>query len=130
MDDGTNYWALFAILFPLGLFLFVCGLLLYRKKFVGLVVLDGFLPGKPSVASTYLGVWLMCLSVAHFVTESENPFLVFPFGAVMFGAQAIGMIGFLWMPKFLQPKWMKQTDRRISRGQSRYRQFLKEGGQS
>ena len=104
----TNYWALFAILFPVGLLLFTGGVLLYRRKFVGLIVLDSFLTGKPSLACTYLGVWLMLMSVGHFVLETEVDALIVPYGLLALGCLAIGVIGWLWMPRFLQPRWMKK----------------------
>ena len=37
----------------------------------------------------------------------------------------------LWMPKFLQPEWMKEGDRLMARGEDRYtRDFLNGGGKS
>ena len=124
MGPESSEWALFAIIFPWGLLLFAGGILLYRKIFVGLIVLDSFLPGKPSLACTYLGAWLMLLSASDFVPEIEA--VSVPYTLLMFACQGIGMLGWLWMPKFLQPEWMKEGDRLMARGEDRYtRDFLK-----
>ncbi|MCC9173281.1 hypothetical protein [Arthrobacter sp. zg-Y179] len=113
----------------MGLLLFIGGILLYRKKFVGLIVLDGFFPGKPSLACTYLGAWLMLLSALHFVPDNEA--VSVPYTLVMFACQGIGMLGWLWMPKFLQPEWMKEVDRLMARGEDRFtREFLNGEGKS
>ncbi|MCQ1949331.1 MULTISPECIES: hypothetical protein [Arthrobacter] len=129
METETNYWAFFAIVFPFGLLLFVGGILVYRKIFVGMIVLDGFFPGKPSLASTYLGAWLMLVSALHFVPDNEA--VSVPYTLLMFACQGIGMLGWLWMPKFMQPEWMKEVDRLMARGEDRFtREFLNGEGKS
>lgn len=117
MDDGTNYWALFALVFPLGLFLFVCGLLVYWGKFMAFLAFDGIFPGRPSLGSTYVGVALMCTSIAHFVTETDSPLLLLPFVAVLFSAMILGVGSFLWVPGFLRPQWMKDHEQQAARGE-------------
>ena len=123
METETNYWAFFAIVFPFGLLLFVGGILVYRKIFVGMIVLDGFFPGKPSLASTYLGAWMMLMSALHFVPDNEAVFV--PYALLLFTCQGIGMLGWLWLPKFLQPAWMKEDSRLMARGEDRFtREYL------
>lgn len=126
IEAESSDWALLAIMFPWGLLLFTGGLLLYRKKFVGLLILDESFPGKPSLACTYLGAWLMLLSVWGVVTF--NGALAGPYGLLTFACQGIGMLGWLWMPKFLQPKWMKEVDRLMARGEDRFTTDFLNGG--
>ena len=125
MESGTNYWALFAIFFLLGLVPFVGGVLLYTKKFVGLLVLDSFMPGKPSLATTFLGAWLLLMAPAHFVRETDIDALIMPYSILTLGCLAIGLMGWFWMPKFLQPRWMKEGAELEARGEDPYtKRFL------
>ncbi|WP_312180430.1 hypothetical protein [Arthrobacter sp.] len=120
MESGTNYWALFAILLTWGLVLFTGGVLLYTKKFVGLLVLDNFVPGKPSLACTYLGAWLILMAPAEFVRQTGMDALIIPYAMLTLGCLAIGLLGCFWMPKILQPRWMKEGDKLEARGEDLY----------
>ncbi|MFZ3452570.1 hypothetical protein [Arthrobacter sp. 7Tela_A1] len=120
MESETNYWVFFAFMLPFGLILFTGGLLLYTKKFVGLLILDRFMPGKPSVACTYLGAWLLFMAPQHFVNQTGIDALIMPYSALLLGCLAIGLLGCFWMPKFLQPRWMKEGDKLEARGEDRF----------
>ena len=127
-EAATNYWALFAMVFPFGLFLFIAGLLVYRKKFPGYLAMDRILPGKPSLATTYLGAWIMLLPMSHIITEAGNEVLLFLYAAAAFACFAIGIGGAFWMPRILQPKWMKESDRLEARGEDLYSTVFLNGG--
>lgn len=130
MDSGTNQWALSAILFFLGIVPFVGGVLLYTKKFVGLLVLDRFMPGKPSLAQTFIGAWLLLMAPSEFVLQSDIDALIVPYGILLFSCLAIGLLGCYWMPKFLQPRWMKEGDKLEARGEDRFvRDFYNSNGE-
>ncbi|MEB7503569.1 hypothetical protein [Arthrobacter koreensis] len=116
MESETNYWVYFAFMLPFGLIVFTGGLLLYTKKFVGLLVLDSFMPGKPSLAQTYIGAWLLLMAPSEFVLQSDIDALIVPYSFVLLGCLALGLLGCFWMPKFLQPKWMKEGDKLEARG--------------
>ncbi|WP_404320521.1 hypothetical protein [Arthrobacter luteolus] len=130
MESGTNQWALSAILFLLGIVPFVGGVLLYTKKFIALLILDSFMPGKPSLATTFLGAWLLLMAPQHFVNETGIDALIMPYSALLLGCLAIGLMGWFWMPKFLQPKWMKEGDKLEARGEDRFvRDFYDSNGE-
>ena len=115
MDDGTNYWFLFAITFPWGLILFAGGILAYTNMVRGLLATDKSSVGRRSVSCIFLGLWIMLIAGVKFV-ENANDFILVPYTLVMILAQGIGMLTWLWTPRFLRPKWMKERDRLISRG--------------
>lgn len=116
----TNYWAFFAFMLPFGLVVFTGGVLVYTRKFVGLLILDRFMPGKPSLATTFLGAWLLLMAPQHFVNESGIDALIMPYSALLLACLAIGLMGWYWMPKFLQPKWMKEGDKLEAPGKDRF----------
>lgn len=116
METETNAWAFFAVVFPLGVLAFLYGLYVYRHKFGYPIGLDRRSTGKPSLACTYLGVWIMLLSVANFPQVTSIEAIFIPYALLMFVFQLIGILGWFWMPKVLQPKWMKELDRRAARG--------------
>ena len=116
----TNYWAFVAFMLPFGLVVFTGGVLVYTRKFVGLLILDRFMPGKPSLATTFLGAWLLLMAPQHFVNESGIDALIMPYSALLLACLAIGLMGWYWMPKFLQPKWMKEGDKLEARGEDRF----------
>lgn len=120
METETNDWALFAVMFPLGLLAFIGGLLVYLKKYVHLVVLDDFSTGKPSLACTFLGMWVMLLPAANFREITANEVIFIPYALLTFACQGIGILGWFWMPKFMQPAWMKEGDRLIARGEDQF----------
>ena len=125
METETNDWGLFAVMFPFGLLLLVGGLLVYRKKFVYLVVLDERFPGKPSLACTFLGMWLMLLPASGFREITAHEAIFVPYALLTFVCQGIGILGWLWMPKFMQPRWMKEFDQLVARGEDLYtRRFI------
>ncbi|MDK1359697.1 hypothetical protein QNO00_05375 [Arthrobacter sp. zg-Y1219] len=128
MDPTTNYWALFAILFPWGLFLCLVGILTYRKKFLRFLAVDDFFPGKPSLATTYLGTFIMLIASAHFVSVADLEALTVPFGLALFTSWLLGVGGIFWMPKFLQPAWMKEADRLMARGEDLFAKRFLQGG--
>ena len=129
MESETNYWVFFAFMLPFGLILFTGGLLLYAKKFVGLLVLDHFMPGKPSLAQTFIGAWLILMAPSEFVLQSDIDALIVPYGILLFSCLAIGLLGCYWMPKFLQPRWMKEGDKLEARGEDRFvRDFYDSNG--
>ncbi|MCC9192694.1 hypothetical protein LOC59_03365 [Arthrobacter sp. zg-Y916] len=127
MESGTNEWALSAILFLLGIVPFVGGVLLYTNKFVGLLVLDNFMPGKPSLATTFLGAWLLLMAPSEFVLQTGIDALIVPYGIVLLGCLAIGLMGWFWMPRFMQPRWMKEGDKVEARGEDLFTKRFSNG---
>lgn len=125
METETNDWALFAVMFPFGLLLFVGGLLVYKQKMVPPALDDRF-PGKPSLACTFLGMWLMLLPASNFREITSSDIIFVPYALLTFACQGIGILGWLWMPKFMQPAWLKEADRLKARGKvRRIRQYVK-----
>lgn len=120
MESEPNELILSAIFFFLGIAPFIGGVLVYTRKFVGLLILDRFMPGKPSLATTFLGAWLLLMAPQHFVNESGIDALIMPYSALLLACLAIGLMGWYWMPKFLQPKWMKEGDKLEARGEDRF----------
>lgn len=118
METDTNSWAFFAVVFPLGLLTFVLGLLAYKGG-IAPTPLDDQFPGKPSLANTYLGMWLMLLSGANFPQIMDSDILIVPYALLTFACQGIGMLGWLWMPRFMQPAWLKEPDRLRARERRR-----------
>jgi len=114
----------------MGLISFVAGILAYRGKYKSWLVLKSFLfPGWIGLASLYLGLALMMLGLAAFLQFIDAPGFVMALWLVITApAMVIGIIGFLWLPRFLWPQWLKDTEDEIRRGEDPLSQAMKPGG--
>ncbi len=105
--------------FPLGVFLFWASLSMIRQKWMYLLVGDAFLPGKPSLAMLPLGFWMATLPFGDALLGAPEPISgIFAFTNL--GAMVLGLLGCLYVPRFLQPRWMKDSDDEIKRGEGLY----------
>lgn len=113
--------ALLLFLLPLGLFLVVCGLGMYTGKWPVLLAVDGFFPGQAGLAATYIGA---CMVLATFsplwLDRDDIPVLQAILSLVSLLCMIIGLVGCFWMPRFMQPGWMKEMDEQMARGEDLY----------
>ncbi|MGV0110287.1 MULTISPECIES: hypothetical protein [unclassified Arthrobacter] len=100
---------------PLGLFLIVASIATIRRTWTFLVVGDGFLPGKPSLAMLPIGVFLVGIAVDDALLDLPQPAAGLV-GLVLTACLALGLLGCFFMPRFLQPRWMRESDDRIRNG--------------
>lgn len=100
---------------PLGLFLIVASIATIRRTWTFLVVGDGFLPGKPSLAMLPIGVFLMGIAVDDALLDLPQPAAGLV-GLVLTACLALGLLGCFFVPRFLQPRWMRESDDRIRNG--------------
>lgn len=112
--------ALLLFLLPLGLFLLVCGLGMYTNKWPVLLVVDGFLPGQGGLAATYIGAWTATLPFGDWWLSWDIPVLPGILSLLNTACLVIGLVGCFWMPRFMQPTWIKELDDRIKRGEDAY----------
>ncbi|MBT1003528.1 hypothetical protein KIH31_13030 [Paenarthrobacter sp. DKR-5] len=112
------YFALFVV--PWGLFLFVCGILLYRKIWLGLLALNSVAPGQPGLAATYIGAWLATLPFGNWWLSWHIPVLPALLSFANLACLVIGIVGCFWMPRFMQPRWLRETNDAIKRGEDLY----------
>lgn len=104
---------------PLGLFLVWASIALIRQRWVYLLVGDTYLPGKPSVAMLPLGIFLVGVTFADALLGLPQP-LSGLIGLVLLACMAAGLLGCLYVPRFLQPSWMKKSDERLKNGTEDY----------
>lgn len=114
----------------MGLISFVAGILAYRGKYKSWLVLKSFLfPGWIGLASLYLGLALMMLGLAAFLQFIDAPGFVMALWLVITApAMVTGIIAMFWLPRFLWPRWLKDTEDEIRRGEDPLSQALKPGG--
>lgn len=112
------YFALFLV--PWGLFLLVCGILLYRKIWLGMLALNSIAPGQPGLAATYIGAWLATLPFGQWWLSLPIPALPGLLSIANLACLVIGIVGCFWMPRVLQPRWLKKTNDEIERGEDPY----------
>jgi hypothetical protein len=106
-------------IFPLGVFLFWASISMIRQKRMYLLVGDAFMPGKPSLAMLPLGFWMATLPFGDALLGAPEPISSI-FAFLSTGCLAFGLLGCLYVPRFLQPRWMKDSDDRIKRGEGLY----------
>ncbi|WP_102160559.1 hypothetical protein [Zhihengliuella halotolerans] len=130
MDD----LGFFLFLSSMSAILVVSGVMAYRGKYVMWLALKSFFPGWVGLASLYLGIAFMGLSIFMVLEELDilhGPIMTL-IGLAMAGATfvclPIGIIGFFWLPRFMLPKWIKETEERIARGEDKLSQALRPGG--
>ncbi|SDQ96683.1 hypothetical protein SAMN04489742_3288 [Arthrobacter crystallopoietes] len=112
--------ALLLFVLPLGLFLLVCGLGMYTKKWPILIFADAFLPGHPGLAATYIGAWMATLPFGSWWLSWNVPVLPGVLSLLSTVCMVIGLVGCFWMPRFMQPAWLKETEDEIKRGEDAY----------
>ncbi|UWX97164.1 hypothetical protein N2K95_00145 [Arthrobacter zhaoxinii] len=100
------------ILIPFGVLVMVPGLLVYNGRFRHYRKgLNTMWTGEPALASAYLGAALAGIPVMGMVIRSDNLQM---FGLLLvpavFLSLAIGILGNLWMPRFMKPRWIKEAD--------------------
>ncbi|WP_146065603.1 hypothetical protein [Arthrobacter pityocampae] len=81
-----------------------------------LIVGDAFMPGKPSLAMLPLGFWMATMPFGNILLDAPEPISGI-FALLSTGCLAFGLLGCLYVPRFLQPRWMKESDDRIKRGE-------------
>ncbi len=104
---------------PLGVFLFWASLSMIRQRWMYLIVGDAYMPGKPSLAMLPLGFWMATLPFGHALLGAPEP-ISGTFAFLSTGCLAFGLLGCLYVPRFLQPRWMKDSDDEIERGEGLY----------
>jgi hypothetical protein len=112
--------ALLLFLLPLGLFLLACGLGMYTNRWPILLAAEGFLPGKPGLAATYIGLWMIMTTFSPLWLSSELPVLAGALSLLSFACMVIGVAGCFWMPRFLQPAWVRELDDKAKRSEDAY----------
>lgn len=105
--------------FPLGVFLVWASISMIRQKWMYLLVGDAFMPGKPSLAMLPLGIMMACSPFGGLVLALPQPWSGL-FGLFLMACMTLGLLGCLYMPRFLQPRWMKDSDDEIKRGEGLY----------
>lgn len=114
----------------IGLIGFVAGILAYQGKYKSWLVLKSFLfPGWPGLAGLYLGLAMMMFGLAAFLQVIDAPGIVMALWLVITAPSAvIGIIAMFWLPRFLWPQWLKDTENEMRRGEDRFSQAMKPGG--
>lgn len=105
--------------FPLGVFLTWASISMIRRKWMYLLVADAFLPGKPSLAMLPNGILMMLVPFSDWIIALPQP-LSGMISIFLIACLAAALIGCLWMPRFLQPQWMKDSDERLGNGTDAY----------
>ncbi|PPB50967.1 hypothetical protein C4K88_03675 [Arthrobacter pityocampae] len=105
--------------FPLGLFLTWASLSMIRQKWMYLMVVDGFMPGRPSLAMLPIGILMLSSPFTGLLTGVPQPWsgLV---GLFIMACLVFGLLGCFYVPRFLQPRWMKELEDKINRGEGLY----------
>lgn len=67
--------------------------------------------GVPDLALFYLGIFFFSLPVALLLMDVLPPILTALLGFAVLGNLFVGVIGFLWLPRFMRPRWMDDRDR-------------------
>ncbi|WP_349828625.1 hypothetical protein [Brevibacterium litoralis] len=122
-----------AVLSVMSLVLVVSGVMAYREKYVSWLILKSFFPGWPGLAGLYLGIAFGSLLVLNTLMDSEVArgniplSLLVLFGVMVLGL-VIGIVGMFWLPRFLLPRWVKETSDEIRRGDDPLSRDLRPGG--
>ncbi|WP_206604334.1 hypothetical protein [Arthrobacter pityocampae] len=101
------------------MFLFWASLSMIRQKWMYLLVGDAFMPGKPSLAMLPGGFWMATLPFSNILLDAPEPISSI-FAFTNFGGLVFGLLGCFYVPRFLQPRWMKDSDDEIKRGEGLY----------
>jgi hypothetical protein len=114
----------------MGLISFVSGILAYQGRYKSWLVLKSFLfPGWPGLAGLYLGLGLLMIALAAPLLAVNAPGWVMAVWLVITApAMVTGIIAMFWLPRFLWPRWLKDTEDEIRRGEDALSQALKPGG--
>lgn len=121
-----NDWVVFGLLWGLGLFLFICGLMVHLKRWLRLLALNDLFPGQLALAMTWLGAWMMTVPLAEFIPEGTAKGLL---GIFSFALLAAGLVGTFWYPMFLRPRWMRRDAELQARGEDLFaKRFLQGQG--
>ncbi|RZU60869.1 hypothetical protein EV380_0420 [Zhihengliuella halotolerans] len=98
------------------------------------LALKSFFPGWAGLAGLYLGLAFLGLSifmVLHGLDLLHGPIMTLV-GLVCvvaaFAGLPIGIIGFFWLPRFMLPKWVKEDEEKMARGEDKLSQDLRPGG--
>lgn len=117
------------VAFAFGLVNFIAGILAYRGRYRAWLILKGsFLPGWPGLASLYLGVAFLLIGSGPLVLAYAPPILQLAHFFLLFPSLAVGIIAMFWLPSFMLPEWVKETRRKIKKGEDRLSQALAPGG--
>lgn len=125
---SAEQWAPWAA-FAFGAVNFVAGILAYRGRYRGWLILKGFfLPGWPGLASLYLGIAFMLIGAGPMVLAYAPPLLLLAHFFLLFTSLVVGIIAMFWLPAFMLPGWVRETRRKIKSGEDRLSQALAPGG--
>jgi hypothetical protein len=113
----------------MGVVCFYGGILAYQGRYKSWLVLKSVFPGWIGLASLYLGVAMVMLALAPFLKAIDAPGIVAVLWLLVTApSMIIGIIGCFWLPRFMWPQWMKETQREIDRGEDALSQALRPGG--
>lgn len=104
---------------PLGLFLVWASISMIRQKWMYLLVADSFLPGKPSLAALPLGILMVCVPFNGLISGLPQP-LSGLIGLLLMACLVLGLLGCFYVPRFLRPRWMQESDERVKSGTDAY----------
>ncbi|MCU1633681.1 MAG: hypothetical protein JWM61_2333 [Micrococcaceae bacterium] len=104
---------------PLGLFLAWASISMIRQKWMYLLVGDSFLPGKPSLAMLPIGILMACAPFNDLIYGLPQA-VTGPISLFLMACLVSGFVGCFYVPRFLQPRWMKDSDDEIKRGGGLY----------
>ncbi len=122
------------ILLILGVTCLVSGIMAYRGRYVSWLALKSILPGWAGLASLYLGAAFLALPAATFVLRAmpEGDVVRALLGLLLIGIMIagaiIGIIGMFWLPRFMLPRWIKDTIDEIERGEDPLSKAVRPGG--
>ncbi|WP_417217120.1 hypothetical protein [Arthrobacter sp.] len=113
----------------LGLVNLVAGIQAYRGRYRAWLVLKGSIaPGWPGLASLYLGVFFVLISISGWILERGAAVLDFMVFVFAVPSLVVGIIAMFWLPSFMLPTWVKETRRKIRSGEDRLSRDLAPGG--
>lgn len=116
-----------AVLVLAGAALAVSGIMVHRKRWLGWVRIDRLVPGTPSLAITWLGLWLATLPLLPLALDNAPELLGGVLALVSNLLLIAGILGFLWYPGRLMPRWMQEDRKRILAGDDLFaRTYLQE----
>lgn len=100
------------IIIPFGVLIMIPGLLVYNGKFRHYRTgLNTMWTGEPALASVYLGAAFAGIPLIGVLIKSDvSPLFGLLFIPCVLLSGIIGLLGNLWMPRFMKPRWIKEEN--------------------
>ena len=100
------------IIVPFGVLIMVPGLLVYNGRFRHYRTgLNTMWTGEPALASAYLGAAFAGLPIMNTLIKSDvSPLFILLVGPCVLLSGIIGLLGNVWMPRFMKPRWIKEEN--------------------